>query len=201
MTTFGTWVLAERFNLSAILAVVTLAMTIAHHMPSIQNARHRIASNSVWESMVFFLNVLAFLLMGLQARHIVLDLWSENLGTALFFSGAVFATVVFVRLAWVFAYGSVTAFLYRRPLSNDKPQTVSQNLVAGWCGIRGLVTMATALALPADFPSRDIMQLCALAVVLGTLIVQGLTLGPLLRRLQFKVHGDDKQFHSARRAG
>ncbi len=74
VATFGTWIIAERLHLSAILAIVVYAMVIARYMPERQTARHRIHSYSVWEAAVFLLNVLAFLLMGLQARQIVLDL-------------------------------------------------------------------------------------------------------------------------------
>jgi CPA1 family monovalent cation:H+ antiporter len=198
VVTFGTWVVAERLHLSAVLAVVTLAMVIAHHMPVRHGARHRINSFSVWESAVFLLNVLAFLLMGLQARHIVLDLWSQKIGLALLFAGAVFGTVVVVRIAWVFIYSRAMALLYRRRIVRQKPQTPAQSLVAGWCGIRGVVTMAAALALPADFPSRDIIQLCALVVVVGTLVVQGLTLGPFLRWLDFPPDGTGEREKEAR---
>lgn len=198
VTTFGTWVVADRLHLSAILAVVVLAMVVSHHMPARRGALHRVNSFAVWEGVVFCLNVLAFLLLGLQARHIVLDLWSEKLIPALMFAGAVFATVVLARLAWVFAYGKAMAWLSGGGVIEQRPQTGAQSLVAGWCGIRGLVTMATALALPADFPSRDLVQLCALAVVLGTLVIQGLTLGPLLKRLEFPPDGVGERMSKAR---
>jgi CPA1 family monovalent cation:H+ antiporter len=198
VTTFGTWIVAERLHLSAILAVVVLAMVVSHHMPARQGALHRVNSFAVWEGMVFCLNVLAFLLLGLQARHIVLGLWSEKLLPALILAGAVLVTVVAVRLVWVFVYGKAMAWLSERRFIRQKPQTAAQDLVAGWCGIRGLVTMATALALPADFPSRDLVQLCALAVVLGTLVIQGLTLGPLLRRLRFPPDGVSERMSRAR---
>ncbi|MFB2608246.1 cation:proton antiporter, partial [Rhizobium phaseoli] len=82
VATFGTWVIAERLHLSAILAIVAYAMVIARYMPERQTARHRIHSYSVWEAAVFLLNVLAFLLMGLQVRQIVLDLEPGRLNFA-----------------------------------------------------------------------------------------------------------------------
>jgi len=181
--TFGAWVLAERLQLSAILAVVAYAMTVAHHMPAQQSARDRVHSYSVWAAAVFFLNVLAFLLLGLQARAIVTRLDRPQFGQALVFAALVLAVVIGVRIVWVMLYNRAAKYLPRR--SGSAPPSLAQGLVASWCGMRGLVTLATALALPARFPSRDLIVLSALTVVLGTLVVQGCTLGPLVRRLRF----------------
>ncbi len=185
VATFGTWVIAERLHLSSILAIVVYAMVIARYMPERQTARHRIHSYSVWEAAVFMLNVLAFLLMGLQARQIILDLDADRLYLAITLASAVFLTVVVVRMTWVICSARLMALLMRKRATRQRPPTLAMSLVDGWCGMRGLVTLATALALPFDFPSRDIILLCALAVVLGTLIIQGLTLGPLIRWLNF----------------
>ncbi|MDO3431112.1 cation:proton antiporter [Rhizobium sp. CBN3] len=185
VATFGTWIIAERLHLSAILAIVAYAMVIARYMPERQTARHRIHSYSVWEAAVFLLNVLAFLLMGLQVRQIVLDLDPGRLNFAIALATAVFVTVIAVRLAWVLVYNRAITFLAERGLTTQAAPTFAASLLAGWCGMRGLVTLATALALPIDFHDRDIILLSALAVVLGTLIVQGLTLGPLIRFLKF----------------
>ncbi|MET0331295.1 MAG: cation:proton antiporter [Dyella sp.] len=182
--TFGAWVLAEKLHLSAILAVVAYAMTVAHHMPSRQSARDRVHSYSVWAAAVFFLNVLAFLLLGLQARAIVARLDRVQFGQALIFAALVLAVVIGVRIAWVMLYGRVAQYLPKRS-DGPPPPSLAQSIVASWCGMRGLITLATALALPAKFPSRDVIMLSALAVVLGTLVVQGCTLVPLVRRLRF----------------
>ncbi|XXB06460.1 hypothetical protein NMA58_16040 [Rhizobium sp. YTUHZ045] len=90
-----------------------------------------------------------------------------------------------MRLAWVLVYNRAITFLAERGLTTQAAPSFAASLLAGWCGMRGLVTLATALALPIDFHDRDIILLSALAVVLGTLIVQGLTLGPLIRFLKF----------------
>jgi Na+/H+ antiporter len=183
VATFGVWIIAERLHLSAILCVVVYAMTIARYNPERQPALDRLHSYSVWETTVFVLNVLAFLLLGLQARAIVTQLDSSELRHALVFAGAVFLIVVAVRIAWVMLYNRViNRFGKHRRLP---PPTLAQGIVVSWCGMRGLVTLATALALPMSFPGRNLIVLSALAVVLGTLVVQGLTLGPLIRWLRF----------------
>lgn len=185
VATFGAWVLAERLHLSAILAVVAFAMTIAHQVPYRQSAQERVHSYAVWEATVFLLNVLAFLLMGLQAREIVARLAPSEIWQASLFAGAVLAAVIGTRLAWVMLYNRLVNW-YGAGRTNVAVPTLAQGIVVSWCGMRGLVTLATALALPGDFPGRDLILLCALAVVLGTLVLQGLTLGPLIRLLRFE---------------
>lgn len=173
VATFGTWVIAERLHLSAVLAIVAYAMVIARYMPERQTARNRIHSYSVWEATIFMFNVLAFLLMGMQARETIQQLYPKNIEFAFAFGGAILLVVVLVRLGWVMLYNRVINYLARRKLVSEEPPTVGMSLVAGWCGMRGLLTLATAIALPADFPSRDLIVFAALTVVLGTLIPRG----------------------------
>lgn len=189
IATFGTWLLAERLHLSPILAVVAFAMTTARYAPVRSAARDRVHAYSVWAAVVFVLNVLAFLVMGLQARDILAHLHGPALASALRFALAVLAIVVGVRLAWVMLYGAVLralrAGLARRGVAVAAPSR-RIGLLVGWAGMRGVVTLATAFALPADFPGRDLVVLSAFTVVLGTLVGQGLTLGPLIRRLRIE---------------
>lgn len=183
VATFATWIMGERLHVSATLAVVAYGMTLARYSPAQTPAADRVNLNAVWEVGVFVLNVIAFLLVGFQARDIVGRLEGAQLSHALAFAGGVFAMVVVVRIAWVLLGNLMSRPIYKR-LKREHP-TTAQSMVIAWCGMRGLVTLATALALPEDFPSRDLIVLAALAVVLGTLIFQGLTLGPLIRLLKF----------------
>jgi Na+/H+ antiporter len=180
-STFGVWIIAERLHLSPIIALVVFAMTLATYNPARQSARERIYSYSVWEAAVFSLNVLAFLLMGLQARIILERLQGANLWGALTFAVVVLAIVILIRLIWVMTYGALVRWL--RPPSMPLP-TKKIGLLVSWCGMRGLVTLATAFALPQDFPGRDLIVLSAFTVVLGTLVIQGLTIKPLIRWLR-----------------
>jgi monovalent cation/hydrogen antiporter len=160
--------------------MVVYAITLARVAPRSMQARNRVSSYSVWETAVFVLNVLAFVLMGLQARPI-LDRLSENsLTGALELAVAVLATVIVVRLVWVLGCGAV---LRRMGLYGG---TVQSNFLIGWCGMRGLVTLAAAFALPSGFPGRDPIVLTAFCVVFGTLVLQGVTLKPLIRLLRFE---------------
>jgi len=195
VATFGTWILADWLGLSAILAMVGTAMTVARY--DMQPARDRIQAFAVWDTAVFVLNVLAFLFVGLQARAIVRAFDAAELRHALAFAALVFATVVVVRIVWVMLYNRLVQPLYRW-LGYGTGPTLKQGIVASWCGMRGMVTLAAALALPEAFPQRGLVVLSALAVVLGTLIVQGITLEPLIRLLRFPV--DTKQDEVLERA-
>jgi len=182
LTSFGVWVIAERIGLSPVLCLVAFAMTIARSASLATRPRMRIHSFAVWETAVFLLNVLAFLLMGLQARIIVLAMPPDRLREAAWFAGATILCLIVVRMAWVLVYNRL-AHRFRALRGDFKPATVRHGVLIGWCGMRGLVTLATAFALPADFPQRDLIVLTAFAVVLATLVIQGLTLAPLTRLL------------------
>jgi CPA1 family monovalent cation:H+ antiporter len=188
LLTYGTWLMAERLQLSPIVAVVALAAVIARYMPSRTSARDRVNSYAVWATAVFVLNVLAFLLMGLQARAILNQLQSDALMHALAFAGIVLAIVIGVRFAYVMTYGLVLRTFSRffEPRLRSKMPPASIGVLISWCGMRGLVTLATALALPQEFPSRDVIVLSAFIVVLGTLILQGFTIRPLIALLRIE---------------
>ncbi len=179
---YAVWILAEHLGLSAVLAVVACAMTIARSSQVANSARVRVHSFAVWATVVFLLNVLAFLLMGMQARMIVEQMSHERLSDALATALAVIVVVILVRIVLVLGWIRLAARF--DALRGDLPRpSVGQGVFVAWCGMRGLVTVATAFALPSDFPQRDVVVLTAFRVVLATLVVQGLTLTPLIRLL------------------
>jgi CPA1 family monovalent cation:H+ antiporter len=187
LTTFGTWILAEHLSLSPIVAVVALAAVVARFMPARTSARDRVNSNAVWATVVFVLNVLAFLLMGLQARLILSQLQGESLRHALVFACVVLVVVIVVRFAWVMTYGVVLRFyrsFFERHVLGAPVPVARIGVLVSWCGMRGLVTLATAFALPPQFPGRNLIVLSAFTVVLGTLVVQGFTIRPLIALLR-----------------
>ena len=189
-TTFGVWIVADRIGLSGVLTMVCYAMTVARTAPARTPARIRIPSYAVWETAVFMLNVLAFVFIGLQIRPILESLEPAARGRYFAVAGAVLVTVIVVRIAWHMSFNAVIRRRDRRlgfhpPRPMLRP-TVGSGLIISWAGMRGIVTLAAALALPAAFPFRDLIVLTAFAVVLGTLTIQGLTLKPLLRRLDLQ---------------
>jgi CPA1 family monovalent cation:H+ antiporter len=192
LSTFAVWIIAVRLGLSPIITMVTYAMCIARRVPSSFDGRRRIASYAVWEVAVFVLNALAFLLIGLQLRGILERIAPEELRTYLLFALAICATVIVVRILWWMPYNTLVRWQLRgrvpRARHTTMLPTAGSGLVVSWAGMRGIVTIAAALALPeaadgTQFPYRDLILLAAFGVVLGTLVVQGLTLGPLMRRV------------------
>jgi CPA1 family monovalent cation:H+ antiporter len=198
INTFGVWIVAEQVGLSGVLTMVCFALAVARPASELTPARMRIPSYAVWETAVFVLNVLAFVFIGLQIRPILTGLDPNVRMRYLWVAAAVLLTVIIVRIVWAIVYYGMVRWRNRRLTARQRaPRRVPSFggvLVVGWSGMRGIVTLAAALALPIDmngtgFPFRDLIVLTAFAVVLGTLVIQGLTLGPLLRT--FDLRDDD----------
>jgi Na+/H+ antiporter len=188
--TFTVWIVAEHIALSGILTIVAYAFTISRAAPARTPARLRVPSYAVWETVVFMLNVLAFMLIGMQLRPVWTRLdeavrWNYSMTAA-----CVLVAVILVRIVWVMFYGATLRTLIAHHLFHPKnPRAIptpQSGLAVSWCGMRGIVTLAAAFALPEDFPYRDLILLAAFAVVLGSLAIQGLTLRPLILALRLK---------------
>ena len=193
MSTFGVWMIAEHAGLSGVLTTVCCAITIARTAPERIPARSRIPSYAVWDTVIFALNILAFIFIGLQIRPIIESLQPGQRGHYVVVAGAVLLTCIVVRIVWHMSFNAVIRWRHvRRGFHPPRPMmrpSVGSGLVISWAGMRGIVSLAAAMALPPAFPFRDLIVLTAFFVVLGTLIIQGLTLKPLLRAL--KLHDDD----------
>jgi CPA1 family monovalent cation:H+ antiporter len=198
LASFGVWIIADRLGLSAVLCLVAFAMSLARAANLMIRPRTRIHSYAVWDSAVFLLNVLAFLLMGLQARSIVGAMAPDRLRAALWFAASVFLCLTVVRMAWVLLYSRIARHI-RWLRGQFEPASWRNSVLVGWCGMRGLVTLATAFALSPQFPQRDLIVLTAFTVVLATLVLQGLTLAPLVRLLGLdREDGSTSQLSAAR---
>ena len=195
--TFAVWMVADRLGLSSIIAVVVFAILVARIAPDVMPARLRIQSYAVWDVVVFVLNVLAFILIGLQLKPILQRLSPAELARYAMAAAVICGTVIVVRIVWITTYAAVARWGGTRVSSRAA-------IVVAWCGMRGIVTLAAALALPAGgagrppFPFRDFILFTAFCVVLGTLVVQGLTLRPLMQRLG--LHDDGSVDREARLA-
>ncbi len=197
---FAVWIIAQHLGLSAVLAVVGCAMTIARSPQVTGSPRMRVHSFAVWATVVFLLNVLAFLFMGMQARTIIAQMTGTHLRGALGAAGAVILAVIVARVILVMLWNRLAA-RFKAIRGDLPPPTLGQGVLVAWCGMRGLVTLATAFALPGDFPQRDVVVLTAFGVVLATLVVQGLTLAPLIRGLALhRLEDADRDLAEARKA-
>lgn len=189
--TFGVWIAAEAIGLSGILTLVAFAMTMARRAGPAMPARMRIPIFAVWETVVFVLNAFAFVLIGMQLRPIWqrLDAGGERTEALVTAAGVLAATIV-ARFVWVMSYNTLRRWRHDRSGARARLRpTAGSGLVVSWAGMRGIVTLAAAFAIPetlsdgTPFPCRDLILLCAFTVVLGTLVIQGLTIKPLIRRL------------------
>jgi len=192
-TTFGVWILAEALHLSAIVTLVVYGITVARDAPRVIPARNRLPSYAVWDLAVFVLNVLAFVLIGLQLGPILGPLDRAERVEYFQVAAIVLGICIAARFVWVYSYALVARLKVRWLGAGKWPGTARPtargSLVVSWCGMRGIVTLAAAYALPNDFPHRDLIVLTSFFVVVGTLVLQGLTLRPLI--LLLNLHDDD----------
>ena len=179
LTPFVAYVPAEKLHVSGVLAVVTAGVVIGSQSQQLGDAGARLRTLAFWQSADFLLNSLLFLLIGLQLTNLVDEVDEKELlaiaGEALVLS----LVVIGARLAWMF---TVPAVAHLRIVSSE-PSAARERLVLGWSAMRGGVSLAAALAIPAHVPDRELAILLAYGVVLVTLVVPGLTLAPLIRAL------------------
>jgi Na+/H+ antiporter len=183
---FGAWILADKLELSGVLVLVTFAVVLSRGSAIRLPAAVRVPSYAVWDLAVFVLNALAFILVGLQLGPIKDRLDRTPHVHYVVFAAAILVTVLLARTGWIFTYNlsmrlARRVFGTRSPL--PPPPPFKNSVLVSWCGMRGIVTLASALALPDNLPYRDLVVLAAFAVVLGTLVVQGLTLRALVMML------------------
>jgi monovalent cation/hydrogen antiporter len=209
--TFAVWMIAERLHLSGILTVVVFAMAAARRSADVMPARVRIPSYAVWEFAVFVLNVLAFILVGFQLKGILGRIDAPTLLEYAGVAGAACLATILARIGWVTGAAALSRWGCRPGPDGAEARRDAVGLsgraaaVVGWCGMRGIVTLAAALALPAGgsdgppFPFRDLVVFTAFSVVLGTLVLQGMTLRPLLAALRLEDDGSvDREVRLAR---
>ncbi|MEX2136641.1 MAG: Na+/H+ antiporter [Chloroflexota bacterium] len=192
---FGAWLAAEALGVSGVLSVVTAGLVVGRKVPRISSSDTRVLGSGVWQMVVFTLTGLVFILIGLQLPTILDTLSaSRSFGELALLAVAVSVTVILVRLAWVFPGTYLPRWLSSKMRKRELPPAPRNVLVVGWAGMRGVVSLAAALALPltveggAPFPERDLVIFLTFSVILATLVGQGLTLPLLIRWLGV---GDD----------
>jgi CPA1 family monovalent cation:H+ antiporter len=192
---YAAYVLAEMVHLSGVLAVVAAGLVRGRYSPEIVSADMRILARSVWNILVFLLNSLVFILIGVQLSAVLDRLAGYTPGQLLMYGTMVSTVAIAIRFIWVY-FASYVPWLAggRRSGPHSERPSEPEVFIMSWCGMRGIVSLAAALALPAlmpdgtAFPHRDLVILLTFAVIAVTLVIQGLTLGPLIRRLKV---GDD----------
>ena len=190
LTPYVAYLAAEEVHASGVLAVVTCGLFLSRRSANFFSPSVRIQIWSVWESLNFVLNGLVFVLIGLQLPSIHASIRGYTFST-LILDGAIFSVLlILLRLVWVFPGAGVSWLVRTRLLhQNERPPRARQIFVLGWTGMRGVVSLAAALALPpllmdgSPFPGRSLIVFLTFCVIFVTLVLQGVTLPPLIRAL------------------
>jgi CPA1 family monovalent cation:H+ antiporter len=180
---FAAYLPADEIGASGVLAVVAAGLYFGRHGTGVLTAAARIQQRQIWDLIVFLLTGMSFLLVGLELRPILDGLSNRPSQSLVVESVAVVGVVIVARMAWMFAFSVLPARLGWRRRAPGPPATWREATVVGWAGMRGAVSLAAALALPSDFPQRDLIVFLTFAVIVATLVGQGLTLPILIRRL------------------
>ena len=205
MTPYAAYLAANALGLSSILAVVAAGLYAGWRDPLKMDVQTRQTTWSVWSVVLFWLNGLAFVLLGLQLPSILATISATHSpGQLVLFTAAVSGTAMLTRLLWMCPGGYIPYLLFRRALRNEPPPPWTWFAVAGWAGMRGTITLAAALSIPlvmadgSPFPGRDIVIFLSAGVIVVTLLLQGTTLEALICRL--RVRPDDTQAKEERLA-
>jgi monovalent cation/hydrogen antiporter len=191
LTPYFAYLPAEALGVSAVIAAVTSGIYLGWRSPQLIAPATRLQTFAVWEVLQFLLNATLFTLVGLALPNVVSHLDTQSAGEVARDAAVIFATVLALRFLWVFPAAWLPRKLVARIRRRD-PQPPWQWLVlVAWAGMRGAVSLAAALALPAGVPDRDLIVFLTYAVIAGTLLVQGLSLPYLIRALRIEDDGKD----------
>jgi monovalent cation/hydrogen antiporter len=180
LTGYLAYIPAQALHVSGVLAAVTVGVYLGWRAPELSTPQMRMEGRAVFTTLVFLVNALLFTLVGLQLRPILDSLSGQSAWALIGEAAAVTAAVIIVRILWVWS---------------ALPGSIRHRAVVAWMGMRGAVSLAAALALPletdagAPFPGRELIIFLAFAVILGTLVLQGLTLPALIERLGLEDDG------------
>ena len=202
MTGYFAFIPATAVEASGVLAVVTAGIYLGWRTPELTSVQGRLTGTAVWEIATFVLNAVVFALVGLQLSRILDSLTGISAGRLTWYAVSVLLAVVVTRLLFVPVFTYLPRLLFG---STGRPAPLSHSIVIGWSGMRGAVSLAAALALPltvdagGPFPHRDLIIFLTFCVILGTLVVQGLSLPFVISALKIEPdHLDEKEHAKAR---
>ncbi len=180
---FAAYLPADKIGASGVLAVVAAGLVFGRFGSRSLTAGARLQQREIWDLIVFLLTGMSFLLVGLELRPILDSLTNRTSGSLAVESLAVVGVVIVVRMVWMFGATALPGGQRLFGATEATARSWRETTVVGWAGMRGAVSLAAALALPQDFPQRDLIIFLTFGVIVATLVGQGLTLPPLIRRL------------------
>jgi monovalent cation/hydrogen antiporter len=192
ITPFVAYLFAERIHTSGVLAVVTTGLMMSWRTSDVYSYQTRIRNKAVWDTLIFLLNGFVFILIGLQLRNIIQDLETYSVSQLIVYGLIVSIVTIVIRIVWVFTASFSPLIRNSSGKREDDSDTWKNVMIVAWTGTRGIVSLATALALPltlADgsaFPHRSLILFLAFVVIFVTLVVQGLSLPLLIKFLRLK---------------
>ncbi|MFF0888718.1 Na+/H+ antiporter [Streptomyces sp. NPDC001046] len=191
LTPFVAYAVAEQVHASGVLAVVVVALYLGHRAWEVDFAT-RLQEDAVWKMVAFVLESAVFALIGLQLPIVLRGLGEYEGTEAAWYAVAIFLVVVAARFVWVYPSAFLPRLLSARIREREEKLTWKGPFVIGWAGMRGVVSLAIAFSIPLTlpdgdepFPQRNLILFLTFTTVIGTLVVQGLTLPPLIRLLKF----------------
>jgi Na+/H+ antiporter len=195
---YAAYIPADALHASGVVAAVTTGIAVGWWAPGMATPAVRQQGFALWSLLTFLLNALLFVLIGLQLPAILDGLSGESVGFLLATAAAVSAVVIVTRIVWAMLTPLVIRALDRRRSQVARRVGWRPRLVSAWSGMRGAVSLAAALALPATTPQRDLVVFLTYAVILATLVLQGLTMPKLIRALH--IERDDSEQREELRA-
>jgi Na+/H+ antiporter len=183
LAAWASYLAAERIGASGVLATVACGLVVGIRQHAVVSSRTRLAARATWEFVTFVLEALVFILIGLSLRGVLDRLDAGELAKLLPLAGMMVVAVIFVRFVWVFPATYLPRLLIPTVRRHDPSPRPALPFIVSWAGMRGVVSLAVALALPEHFPGHDIILFLTFSVILATLLLQGSTLGPLIRAL------------------
>jgi monovalent cation/hydrogen antiporter len=199
LTGYAAFIPADELGLSGVLAAVTAGIYLGWLAPELISPQTRLQAIGTWEILIFLLNATLFILVGLQLPFIVDGLEGLGVGEAVGYAALICVTVIGARFLWVFTVPYLIRALDRRESQRVRRVSAAPRTVVAWAGMRGAVSLAAALALPletdagAPLPDRELILFITFALILVTVVGQGLTLPALIRRLGVVEDGAEEE--------
>ena len=191
LTPFASYLLAEHLHVSGVLAVVSTGLFVSLRSGEIFSNQSRIMTYAVWDVIIYILNNLIFILIGLQLRSIMQGIHNYSTYELIIYGLSISLVVIIIRFIWVLPAALLPRWLSKRIRENE-PFDARNMVVFGWAGMRGVVSMAAALAIPltlqdgSEFPHRSLIIYLTFCVILSTLVLLGSTLPWVIRKLKIK---------------
>ena len=197
VTPYVMYIIAEELHSSGILAVVSGGLLLSNERHYFLNSTSRLRSVNVWESFIFILNGIVFLLIGLDLQEIITGLQGISLSSAIGYGMLITVVIILVRI--LSSYGALLVTLVMKnfiPVANSRSPGLKAPFIMGWSGMRGVVSLAAALSIPlnlndgSEFPQRNLILFITFTVILLTLVIQGLTLPLILKKVKLPLVHD-----------